>query len=68
MDGTGKQPPIGIPSKRQHDLIRMNDIVLAMLRYSLADIPIPKEWVLELDNLIDENHLTAAEAMRRQVA
>lgn len=48
------KPPIGITPKRIHDLKRINEILDGMKRYSEAKMPIPVEWIMELEQLILE--------------
>lgn len=49
------KPPIGLMPKRIHDSRRIKEIVSAIDRYVSADMPIPKEWIKELNNLIKED-------------
>ena len=47
-----KKPPIGIKPRFIHDSDRMEEIIEAMERYSIAEIPIPVEWIVELKQLL----------------
>ena len=46
-----KKPPLGITPKNIHDLMRVEEIITAMKRYSNEEIPIPIEWITELHDL-----------------
>lgn len=47
-----KKPPIGIVPKSLHDFKRISEIVNAIERYAEAEMPVPKEWVEELKQLL----------------
>lgn len=47
-----EKPPIGLMPRPIHELKRITDIIEAMERYSEAQMPVPKEWIEELKDLI----------------
>ena len=47
-----KKPPVGLMPKEIHDWKRIVEIVYAVERYAEAGIPIDKEWVVELKQLL----------------
>lgn len=47
-----KKSPLGLMPKEIHDWKRLVEIVCAMERYADAEIPIDKEWVVELKQLL----------------
>lgn len=47
-----KKPPLGLKPKWVHDEERKLEILDAIERYSEAEKSIPKEWVIELRELI----------------
>ena len=46
------KPPLGLKPKWVHDMQRKIEILEAMERYCDAEVPIPKEWLRELIELI----------------
>ena len=46
------KPPIGLKPKWIHEEERKTEILDAMERYSEAGLPIPKEWIEELRELV----------------
>lgn len=51
-------PPLGLKPRWLRDEERSSEIINAMLRYSTAGMVTPKEWILELNDLIlDERFL-----------
>ena len=55
-----KKPPVGLRPKKvaqaQYRAKRIDEIVMAIDRYSLACPPIPIDWVVELQKLMQEQH------------
>jgi hypothetical protein len=49
--GQVKKPPIGLKPLWIHEEERYKDIYKAMMRYRRAKLIIPKEWVVEADEL-----------------
>ena len=49
-------PTTAITPRRLHNLNRVNEIILALQSYADRAMPAPKEWVMELDDLLDETH------------
>lgn len=47
-----EKPPLGLKPKYIHEYLRANDIILASARYVNAGKSIPREWLLELAELI----------------
>ena len=47
-----KKSPLGLMPKEIHDWKRIVEIVYAMEQYAEAGIPIDKEWVVELKQLL----------------
>ena len=45
------KPPIGLKPKKIHDLERRVAIMIAMKRYVENDKKIPREWIIEFDEL-----------------
>lgn len=48
-----KKPPLGLIPKEIHDWKRVVEIVMAIERYTDADMPVHKEWVIELKELLE---------------
>ena len=48
------KPPIGVKPRWLHDSERLKDILDAIERYTNADLPIPKDWVIELRDLFSK--------------
>ena len=46
--------PIGVKPRWLHDYERLKDILEAIERYINADLPIPKDWVIELRDLFSK--------------
>ena len=42
-----KRPPIGIKPQITHDLIRLDELQAAMLRFIEVDRPVPHKWTCE---------------------
>lgn len=53
-----KKPPLGIMPKNMWDFIRRNEIWNAIERYVMAGERIPKEWVVEYNELCKEDLTT----------
>lgn len=51
MTNVYKKPPLGIMPRNIWEEQRVDDILEAMKRYSLEEVPIPNEWVEELKEL-----------------
>ena len=49
-----EKPPLGLIPKYVHDQERAVEIFDAMYRYSAHDKPIPIEWIVELQDLYQE--------------
>ena len=47
------KPPLGLTPRWIHEMERFEEIISAMKRYSEAGIPIPIEWIEEVDELYD---------------
>lgn len=47
------KPPIGLTPRWIRDMERFEEIISAMERYSEAGVPIPIEWIEEVDELYD---------------
>lgn len=47
-----KAAPLGIEPRWLHDSCRLNDILNAMERYADSEMPIPKDWIEELKELL----------------
>lgn len=43
-----QKTPIGLKPRYLHDMVRFRDIAAAMKRFSVAQKPIPQEWVEEM--------------------
>lgn len=54
-----KQPPLGLQplkiAEDQFNAVRINEILNAMARYTIAEKVIPKEWLEELFNRVNTN-------------
>lgn len=48
------KPPIGVKPRWLHDSERLKDILDAIERYTNDDLPIPKDWVIELRDLFSK--------------
>lgn len=46
-------PPLGLTPRWIRDMERFEEIISAMKRYSQAGMPIPIEWIEEVDELYD---------------
>jgi hypothetical protein len=49
-----EKPPIGLVPRRIRWRQRIDEILLAMTRYSDVDMPIPVDWIEELQSLMAE--------------
>ena len=61
---TTQKPPLGLKPKYIHEAERKQEICDAMMRYAEAKMPVPVEWVSELNGLLNSNayhNLTMAE-------
>ena len=47
------KPPIGLMPKKYHDQQRAKSIAEAIDRYIAAKMNIPKEWVTELNEILE---------------
>lgn len=47
------KPPLGLTPRWVRDMVRFEEIISAMKRYSEAGVPIPIEWIEEIDELYD---------------
>ena len=47
------KPPLGLTPRWIRDMERFEEIISAMKRYSEAGMPIPIEWIEEVDELYD---------------
>ena len=47
------KPPLGLTPRWIRDVERFEEIISAMKRYSQAGMPIPIEWIEEVDELYD---------------
>ena len=47
------KPPLGLTPRWVHEMKRFEEIIAAMKRYSEAGLPVPTEWIEELDELYD---------------
>ena len=47
------KPPLGLTPRWIRDMERFEEIISAMKRYSQAGMPIPIEWIEEVDELYD---------------
>lgn len=71
-DGLGyvEKPPLGLVPRRNYDFScnqqRMQDIIMAMKRYTSANKPIPQEWLEELSERICWVSNAALEGRARQ--
>ncbi len=45
------KPPLGLIPYWVRDMERFEEIIAAMERYSKAELPIPIEWIEEVDDL-----------------
>lgn len=43
-----QKPPIGLKPRYVHDMERFRDIAAAMKRFSVAQKPVPQEWIDEM--------------------
>jgi hypothetical protein len=54
-------PPIGIMPlkfwKEKCHSERVDSIIQAMYRYAKAEKPVPAEWIVELEELLSEQHV-----------
>lgn len=48
-----KEPPVGLKPRWLHNEERKEEIFKAMFRYSEAELPIPREWIVELFELCE---------------
>lgn len=51
---TNEKPPLGLEPRWLHDSYRINDILNAMERYADSKMPISKDWIEELKELIQK--------------
>ena len=49
-----RRPPLGVMPKYVHDQHRMSDLFNAVLRYMTEGCKLPKEWIAEIDKLLNE--------------
>ena len=52
LQESSEKPPLGIMPKWLHDEKRMYEIIKAVARYGEANMPVPFEWMEELESLI----------------
>ena len=62
---TIKKPPLGLRPKWICDEARRREIIDAMKRYSNSNMPIPIEWIDELDSITDIHHGTKIQELDR---
>lgn len=43
-----QKPPMGLKPRYLHDMMRFREIAAAMKRFSVAQKPVPQEWVEEM--------------------
>lgn len=52
------KPPLGLRSRLVVESLRIQEILEAMQRYNNALVPIPKEWIQELEELNERQRLS----------